>query len=44
LKEHGIEPAPERSRKTKWKEFITRLGTRSWHRSSSRSRCGRRLA
>src|SRR5215469_11172236 len=24
LKEHGIEPAPERSRKTTWKEFITR--------------------
>jgi putative transposase len=24
LKEHGIEPAPERSRKTTWKEFLTR--------------------
>jgi len=24
LKEHGIEPAPERIRKTTWKEFITR--------------------
>jgi putative transposase len=24
LKEHGIEPAPERTRKTSWKEFITR--------------------
>jgi transposase InsO family protein len=24
LKEHGIEPAPERSRKTSWKEFLTR--------------------
>ena len=24
LKQHGIEPAPERSRKTTWKEFITR--------------------
>ena len=24
LQEHGIEPAPERSRKTTWKEFITR--------------------
>jgi len=24
LKEHGIEPSPERSRKTTWKEFITR--------------------
>ena len=24
LKEHGIEPAPERSRKTTWKEFIAR--------------------
>jgi putative transposase len=24
LKEHGIEPAPERSRKTMWKEFMTR--------------------
>src|SRR5882762_3705338 len=23
LKEHGIEPAPERSRKTTWKEFLT---------------------
>src|SRR6516164_2938820 len=24
LKEHGTEPAPERSRKTTWKEFLTR--------------------
>jgi len=24
LKEHGIEPAPERNRKTTWKEFLTR--------------------
>src|SRR5262249_24172468 len=24
LKEHGIEPAPERSQKTTWKEFLTR--------------------
>jgi hypothetical protein len=24
LKEHGIEPAPERSRKTTWKEFLAR--------------------
>jgi hypothetical protein len=24
LKEHGIEPAPDRSRKTTWNEFITR--------------------
>jgi hypothetical protein len=24
LKEHGIEPAPERIRKTSWKEFLTR--------------------
>jgi len=24
LKEHGIEPAPERSRKTTWKEFLSR--------------------
>jgi len=24
LKRHGIEPAPERSRKTTWKEFLTR--------------------
>ena len=23
LKEHGVEPAPERSRKTTWKEFLT---------------------
>lgn len=26
LKEHGLEPAPERNRKTTWKEFL------SWHR------------
>src|SRR5262249_17408159 len=26
LKEHGLEPAPERNRKTTWKEFM------SWHR------------
>jgi len=24
LKRHGIEPAPERNRKTKWKEFLRR--------------------
>ena len=24
LKRHGIEPAPERNRKTTWKEFLTR--------------------
>jgi len=24
LKHHGIEPAPERSRKTTWKEFLSR--------------------
>ena len=24
LKQHGLEPAPERSRKTTWKEFLTR--------------------
>ena len=24
LKEHGIEPAPERNRKTTWKEFLAR--------------------
>ena len=24
LKQHGIEPAPERSRKTTWKEFLSR--------------------
>jgi hypothetical protein len=24
LKRHGMEPAPERSRKTTWKEFLTR--------------------
>jgi putative transposase len=24
LERHGIEPAPERSRKTTWKEFLTR--------------------
>ena len=23
LKEHGLEPAPERKRKTTWKEFLT---------------------
>jgi hypothetical protein len=23
LKEHGVEPAPERSRKTTWREFLT---------------------
>jgi hypothetical protein len=27
LKRHGIEPAPERSRKTRWKEFLTRHWT-----------------
>jgi putative transposase len=42
LKDHGIEPAPERSRKTTWKEFL--IGNRSWHRTSSRLRSGRRQA
>jgi putative transposase len=27
LKRHGLEPAPERTRKTTWKEFLHRL----WH-------------
>ena len=26
LERHGIEPAPERSRKTTWKEFLSRHG------------------
>jgi len=26
LKEHGLEPAPERERKTTWKEFLSRHG------------------
>jgi transposase len=28
LQRHGIEPAPERSRKTTWKEFLTQHGAR----------------
>jgi hypothetical protein len=24
LKEHGLEPAPDRNRKTTWKEFLSR--------------------
>ena len=35
LKRHGIEPAPERSRKTSWKEFLTQHGTRLWRPISS---------
>ena len=27
LKQHGIEPAPERSRKTTWKEFLSGIGS-----------------
>jgi hypothetical protein len=29
LERHGIEPAPERSRKTTWQEFLRRRGTGS---------------
>ena len=44
LKEHGIEPAPERSRKTTWKEFLTRHWDQLWLPTSSRSKSGRRRA
>src|ERR1035438_10508129 len=37
LKRHGLEPAPERSRKTTWKEFGSSLS----RPTSSPSRCGR---
>ena len=40
LKRHGIEPAPERNRKTTWKEFSLVIGIRSWPPTSSLSRCG----
>src|SRR5215471_7657338 len=48
LKRHGIEPAPERNRKTTWKEFLRHgrnfyvdIGLKSWRRISSLLRCGR---
>lgn len=41
LKAHGLEPAPERNRKTTWKEFLLRLGRCWWQRTSSRLRYGR---
>jgi putative transposase len=36
LERHGMEPAPERSRKTTWKEFLSRHWERLWPRISSR--------
>src|SRR5215471_1818660 len=39
LERHGMEPAPERSRKTTWKEFLSRHWRRSWPRISSPSKC-----
>src|SRR5215471_6403127 len=44
LKGHRIEPAPERTRKTTWKEFLTRHWEQIVDRISSRSRCGRQQA
>jgi hypothetical protein len=41
LKRHGIEPAPERNRKTTWKEFLVDIGLKSLRRISSQWRCGR---
>lgn len=44
LKRHGIEPVPERKRKTTWSSFLKAIGT-SWRLSISRpSRCGPRTA
>jgi putative transposase len=40
LQRHGLEPAPERSRKTTWKEFLARRGTSSWRQTSSPSKPG----
>ena len=40
LKQHGIEPAPERQRRTTWQEFLKRTGTFSPPRIFSRWRCG----
>jgi hypothetical protein len=34
LKRHGIEPSPERSRKTTWKEFLSRHWDLMWPRIS----------
>ena len=41
LKRHGMEPAPERNRKTTWKEFLVDIGLKSLRRISSQWRCGR---
>ena len=42
LKQHGIEPAPQRSRKTTWKEFLSRHFDQIVASDFSPSRCGRR--
>jgi hypothetical protein len=41
LQRHGMEPAPERTRKTTWKEFLTQHWSSSWRRTSSPSKPGR---
>jgi putative transposase len=41
LKEHGLEPGPERNRKTTWKEFLTRHWEVTRTSSSSRQGHGR---
>ena len=41
LREHGLEPAPERERKTTGGSFSPGIGRRLWRRISSPSRPGR---
>jgi hypothetical protein len=43
LKKHGIEPAPDRIRKTTWKEFLTDTGNYWWRQISLLSKCGPRV-
>jgi hypothetical protein len=42
LKQHGIEPAPERQKRTTWQEFLKPIGTSLPLLTSSRWKCGPR--
>ena len=43
-KERGLEPAPERKKRTTWREFLAATGTCSPPPTSSLSRSGRHAA
>ena len=44
LRRHGLEPAPDRTKRTTWREFLAPTGTCWRPPISSRWRCGCRAA